>query len=65
MNLIGAEEVKAMLGVGTSKAYGIIRQLNAELTEKGYLVVRGKVPKRYLLERFYAGEEGGLIQHES
>ncbi|MEA4933685.1 MAG: transcriptional regulator [Lawsonibacter sp.] len=54
MNLLGVEEVKSLLDVKDSKAYSIIRQLNKELERKGYLIVRGKVPKTYLLERFYS-----------
>ena len=53
MELIGAAEVKQLLGVGNNRAYEIIRQLNAELEQKGYLTIRGKIPKAYLLERFY------------
>ena len=53
MELIGAAEVKQLLGVGNNRAYEIIRQLNAELEQKGYLTIRGKIPKEYLLERFY------------
>jgi len=53
MQLIGVEEVKKILGVGENRAYTIIRQLNKELEQKGYLTIRGKVPRKYLEERFY------------
>lgn len=53
MELIGVEEVKKLLGVGETKAYGIIKQLNTELNKKGYLTIRGKIPKEYLEKRFY------------
>ncbi len=53
MKLLGVEEVKEILGLKDSKAYDVIRQLNEELSSKGYLVVRGKVPEKYLKERFY------------
>lgn len=53
MKYLGVKEVKELLKVGDSKAYTIIRQLNKELSEKGYLIVRGKIPDKYLLERFY------------
>ncbi len=53
MNLLGVEEVMAILGLKNAKAYAVIRQLNDELSQKGYLVVRGKVPEKYLRERFY------------
>lgn len=54
MKLLGVEEVNILLKVKDTKAYYIIRQLNAELEAKGYLTVRGKVPEKYLLERFYS-----------
>lgn len=53
MNLIGVKEVREILGVGESLAYKIMKQLNEELEKKGYLVIRGKIPREYLEERFY------------
>ena len=53
MQYLGVEEVKERLKIGTSKAYSIIRELNKELSDKGFMIVRGKVPEKYLLERFY------------
>ncbi len=50
--LIGVNEVMSLLGVGRTMAYKCIAELNKELEEKGYLVIRGKVPKKYLEERF-------------
>lgn len=35
MRYIGVEEVKQLLQIKDSKAYDIIRQLNAELSQKG------------------------------
>lgn len=54
MELLGYNEVMNLLAVGRSKAYALIRDLNAELEEKGFLTIPGKVPKKYLLERFYS-----------
>lgn len=48
------EEVMAMLGVQRSKAYEIIRILNRELKDKGYIVIEGKVAKRYFDEKMYS-----------
>lgn len=47
-----APELADLVGVSLSKSYGYIRQMNSELQRKGYLVVRGKIPRRYALERF-------------
>ena len=48
-----ANELADMLGVSQSKAYQYIKQMNAELTQKGFLTVRGKVPKAYVEKRFF------------
>lgn len=53
-----AKELGEALGVSESKAYDLIRQMNAELTEKGFLTVKGKVSRAYANERFF----GGLMQ---
>ena len=39
-----AKELGEVLGCSESKAYQCIRQMNDELKEKGFLVLRGKVP---------------------
>lgn len=48
-----APELAALVGVSQSKSYELIRQMNQELTEKGFLTVRGKVPAAYVQERFF------------
>lgn len=39
-----AQEVAEVCGVSDGKAYGLIREMNAELKAAGYLTVSGKVP---------------------
>lgn len=51
--LYNAQEVAQILGVSESSAYKIIQKLNMELKEKGFITIRGKVPKKYLEERIY------------
>ena len=48
----GARDIMDLLGVSESKSYQLIRKMNDELSEKGFLTVRGKVPRAYLEERF-------------
>ena len=43
----------AALEVSESKAYGIIKQLNSELSAKGYIVIPGKVSRAYFEEKLY------------
>lgn len=47
--------------VSESKAYRIVRKLNEELKQKGYMVIPGRVSRHYFIERFYGMnvEEGG------
>ena len=40
-----AEEVARELEVSRSYAYRMIKQLNAELREKGYMTTAGRVPR--------------------
>ncbi len=48
-----ANEVMEMLGVSRGHAYKIVKQLNEELASKGFIVVAGRVPKKYFAEHFY------------
>lgn len=48
-----SQDIQELLGVSRSKAYKIIRTLNAELADKGYIVTAGKVPRKFLAEKFY------------
>lgn len=51
-----AQEVQSMLGVSRGKAYQVVRKLNEELAEMGFIVVAGKVPKQFFQEHFYGME---------
>lgn len=50
---IRADEVIRLLGVSKSEAYRIIKRLNDEMASKGYIVVNGRVNRRYLEEQIY------------
>ena len=50
---VRAEEVCELMEVSPSFAYKVIKDLNKELTDKGYLVVSGKVSRKYFYERIY------------
>ena len=45
--------VAEILGVSIDKAYKIIRSLNVQLEKKGYIVIAGRVPKKYFHEKYY------------
>ena len=50
-----AMDIAGMLGVSRGQAYKIIKVLNEELSKKGYLVVSGKISRRYFSDRYYGG----------
>ena len=45
------DEVAETLGISKSYAYNIVQKLNAELKEKGYLTISGRVNKQYFMEK--------------
>ena len=56
---INAKEAATILGVSVSKAYGIIRDLNSQLKESGYIVIPGRVNRAYFNEKCLYGSNGG------
>lgn len=52
-NFMRVEEVAQELGISKSHAYKVIHQLNAELKEKGYLTISGRVNRAFFMEKFY------------
>lgn len=51
---VKADEIATDLGLSRSSAYEIIKKLNQELREKGYMTISGRVSRRFYEERFYA-----------
>ena len=49
---MNAIDISQELQISRSSAYKVIRKLNDELQEKGYLVVTGKIPKNYFVSRY-------------
>ena len=50
--LMDVKEVMTCLGRSQSYSYKIIRQLNKELEKQGYLTEDGRIPRKYLYERY-------------
>jgi hypothetical protein len=48
---LGVEDVMTVLGIKQSRAYSLIKKLNNELKEQGYIVINGRIPHEYLEER--------------
>lgn len=49
--ILSASDVATLCKIKMGKAYQIIRILNTELEKKGYIIIRGRIPKNYLLLR--------------
>ena len=48
-----APEIAEMLGVSRGHAYKIVKKLNEELANRGYITIAGKIPKKYFAEHYY------------
>ena len=51
--LYSAEDLCKVLDCSIAHSYKVIRELNKELKAKGYSVEQGKVPIKFLEEKFY------------
>lgn len=54
-----AKDLQDLLGISESKSYSVIRQLNEELKEKGFLTFSGKISIAYFNERMYGMKSTG------
>ena len=52
---LSAADVAEELGSSKAYAYKLIKVLNKELEEKGYIVIPGKVSRNYFREKMYGG----------
>ena len=50
--IMGVEEVMRELSISRPYAYRVIRMLNAEMEEKGYRTMKGKVSRSYFYQRY-------------
>ena len=51
---ITASQIQKICGVSASKSYSIIKELNEELKNNGFITIRGKVLKSYFLKKIGA-----------
>lgn len=57
-NFMTVEEVAEELKVSKSYAYKVIRELNAEMRELGYLTISGRVNTSFFRKKLCYGKEG-------
>ena len=56
--LMRADEIAEELGVSKPYAYKLMQKLNKELAEKGFLVINGRVSRKYFEEQIYGMSAG-------
>ena len=49
--MMSPEEVAEAMDISVSHSYVVIRKLNSELAEKGFLTRAGRIPRKYFFER--------------
>ena len=54
---LSAAEVGEIMNYSISHSYTIIKQLNAELKAKGYIIRSGQIPRKYFMERVGLAED--------
>ena len=50
---LDVNDVAGYMDISIPMAYKIIRQLNDELSDKGYITIAGKVSRKYFEEKVY------------
>ncbi len=55
--LLNVDEVAELCKEKKAKAYSIMKEVNQEMEERGYIVIRGRVNGGYLLERLGLNKE--------
>ena len=51
--MITSEEVEESMGISLGYAYKLLRKLNKELADQGYVTVSGKIPRAFWEKKFY------------
>ncbi len=55
-SFLRVDEIAQELGVSKSYAYKVVKKLNGELKNMGYLTIAGRVSKKYFMEKVCYGE---------
>ena len=54
--MMGVEEVAKDLNCSKSHAYKLVKNLNKELEEQGYITMAGRIPRAYLAKKVFGYE---------
>ena len=56
-----AEDISKMLGVSMGKSYKILREMNRDLADRGFLTIAGKIPVEYFREKWYGAAKEAVV----
>ena len=54
--MMNVDDVARELNCSKSHAYKLVRRMNAELAQQGYLTMAGKIPRAYWAKKMYGYE---------
>ena len=54
---VRVDTIMEELQISKPLAYKLMKEMNDELRAKGFIVISGRVPRQYYLERFYGMEK--------
>lgn len=54
--MMNTEDVAKELNCSKSHAYKLVKELNKELAEQGYITMAGRIPKAYWAKKMYGYE---------
>lgn len=54
--MMNADDVARELNCSKSHAHKLVRRMNAELAQQGYLTMAGKIPRAYWAKKMYGYE---------
>ena len=63
--MITAEEVAQSMGISLGYSYKLLRKLNKELADQGYVTVAGKIPRAFWEKKFYGYSQSAMQGGES
>lgn len=52
-HFLSAQEVAQLMGISIPLAYKIIRKLNEELKDQGYITIAGRINQQYFLQKIH------------
>lgn len=56
-NYVSVEEAMRLIGCGRTLASNYLRSMNRELADQGFMIARGRVPRKYFMRRMGLSEE--------